>query len=796
MLIQWDMDTWFGAAGLSWATESYGDPLQRYRVWHPHLLGQVTWTMDHDYAFFTRGSVTHWGSSDPMLVVLDSSLEGGASSSYEGMWKFTFHQPGSHIQESDYQVMKQLYLQTCAHRRNGTAWDQPWDEDWSVDAYLRERFDYTTVPYCEWMKHGWDESYIKASASAFGCDRIENIICDGNGYVTHIVMDWLGLHGELPSALASMPQLMSVTMRYNRINGSLVTMFNSQNAFPNLHALNLQHNSLTGMLPCFSDPAPPLYTFDLSHNLLHGQIEPQCLSKATTLQHLILGYNHLHASIPDLSGLTGLAKLELQHNSLTGSMPNTMCALASLFELDLDQNRLVGTLPSACVNPPSGVTGWERMRTMSIEHNRLTGSIPIFGAGMTNLRVVHLDYNYFEGTVTDQFNVLIEHADQGDRTEVMVAGNLLSGPYPELVYRMHAELKTIDRIGVEDNWFRCENTGSFPKWAYRSYAVGSWNYKVIEPGVCRLVPNPTSVTPSSGEVGALIQVEAESVEPSARGTCMFYKDGTEIRAYSAAKVIESAGMEPRFQCFVPTTLASSTDETYKVTVANFGEDFASLAYWSRSSTTFNPPSFTVRAAQAIETGVVVSTVITLTGVTQATFNEASFRQMVSDITQVPVGDITLSFTAPLTLRRLTSGSSLPVYVSINIPADDPSSSETQAIVNAVKERLESPAVVQQAMDSYSFQPESTSLQVSSQDVQPQVVTLGGPGGTESEDQTMLGVALAAAGMIMVCCLCGVVCVIRHREKTGQPYFEEVLEDNNAGGGGNATGATYGNTNPV
>ena len=82
----------------------------------------------------------------------------------------------------------------------------------------------------------------------------------------------------------------------------------------------------------------------LDHNQLTGPVPD--LSALTGLSRLFLGANGLTGPVPDLSTLTSLTHLDLGYNQLTGPVPD-LSALTSLSWLDLRGNLLC--LPAGAV---------------------------------------------------------------------------------------------------------------------------------------------------------------------------------------------------------------------------------------------------------------------------------------------------------------------------------------------------------------------------------------------------------------------------------------------------------------
>ena len=124
---------------------------------------------------------------------------------------------------------------------------------------------------------------------------------------------------------------------------------------------------------------------DLNLNSLNGSI-PADLGDLTYLDTLNLAQNTLSGLIPaDLGYLTYLQTLNLGYNSgLTGSIPADLGNLTNLTTLNLRNNDLSGPIPAA-------LGGLTNLETLELNANSLTGSIPTELGNLTNLLDLYVD---------------------------------------------------------------------------------------------------------------------------------------------------------------------------------------------------------------------------------------------------------------------------------------------------------------------------------------------------------------------------------------------------------------------
>jgi len=787
LFIQWNHENWYALPYIHFKNGGGRQSLYNIRI-----QGQDVWTLKTRGWFFEEDGVNHVGEHDPFEVQITTGYEGNDNVRYEGHWTFTFYDQSREMREDQYNALKLLFDSTCKdHRNNGGNEALPLDFDYSN--WLATSTGHPDdLPVCLWMGNGWNHTAFAANNFNEACSLMDFVECI-DGYVTHIFLGFEGLRGPIPAGLSALSELREIYLEWNSLTGGLPDMFKDH---VHLKEVSLYNNQLSGPLPDFSGDAN-LGILWLEQNKFTGTV-PSSFGTLTNLGSLWFDHNEITGTIPDLSGLTKLTRLFMGTNHMTGTIPSTLCTMVALDALEMAYNRFHGGWPQACINPTDNM-GWKRLYYLDVAHNRFSGTIPKFGDGMIQLVRIDFSYNSYEGSVTDQFNVVlhnaIEHSDW--YTELYATGNKLSGPFPEFAYNMTYNAQRVDRFSITDNLFRCENTGRLPTWTVRA--------SFAEHGTCVPVPNPKEIVPSTGLPGTIVVVIADEIVPTAQPTCKFYKAGTTVAAIAAGSVLFDASnpaIAPKVRCHVPAALGSSETETYSVTVANFGEDFASTEYWQGApgGIAYNPPSFEVTALEilSMDQGYVVTTSVTLVGVTAATFNEPAFRQMIADLTGLPETSIVLYVGGRSGTRRMMSRvlrfrqlqQTLDVDVDVNLPSADLESTETLAEVDRVKAVLADSSQVEDAMARFGFQPESAALEVVEEPVALEGTVLRSST-TTTESNMGLGIAIAAVGICLVCCCGGFVVFLRYREKKGSPYFQETLDE--SAGGGNYSGATYGNT---
>lgn len=220
--------------------------------------------------------------------------------------------------------------------------------------------------------------------------------------------------GEIPTGLSSITALQRFTAYQNQFNGTIPS-----NITKHLKYLDLSYNKLSGLIPPDMLSPPNLLTIDLSYNLLSGPI-PSDISQ--NLNRLRLGSNRLNGSIPSATfgTLQKLMYLELENNTLTGSVPPDLGSCSNLALLSLAMNKLNGTLPVQLGNLSS-------LQVMKLQSNQLTGEIPTEITNLQKLSTLNVSWNSLNGSIPSTISKL------GNLINLNLQGNQFSGPIPDTI---------------------------------------------------------------------------------------------------------------------------------------------------------------------------------------------------------------------------------------------------------------------------------------------------------------------------------------------------------------------------
>nr|AAX93038.1 hypothetical protein LOC_Os11g07230 [Oryza sativa Japonica Group] len=184
---------------------------------------------------------------------------------------------------------------------------------------------------------------------------------------------------------------------------------------------------------CSSKNPPRVTSIDLSNQNLAGNISPS-LGNLTFLKHLSLATNEFTGRIPESLGhLRRLRSLYLSNNTLQGIIPS-FANCSDLRVLWLDHNELTGGLPDGL---PLG------LEELQVSSNTLVGTIPPSLGNVTTLRMLRFAFNGIEGGIPGELAALRE-------MEILtIGGNRLSGGFPEPIMNM----SVLIRLSLETNRF-------------------------------------------------------------------------------------------------------------------------------------------------------------------------------------------------------------------------------------------------------------------------------------------------------------------------------------------------------
>ncbi|KFK31088.1 hypothetical protein AALP_AA6G066400 [Arabis alpina] len=222
---------------------------------------------------------------------------------------------------------------------------------------------------------------LKPNSSLFGLHHLRYLDLSHNNFTSSSISPGFG----------NLNRLEILDLALNHFKGPFPTPPLS------IHLLSAWNNSFTGNIPLATCNRSSLTILDLSYNNFTGPI-PQCLSNfQNSLIVVNLRKNNLEGSLPDLFYAGALLQtLDVGYNQLTGKLPRSLLNCSSLRFVSLDHNRIKDTFPLwlkalpdlqaltlrsnkfyGPISPPDqGPLAFPELRILEISDNKFTGSLP------------------------------------------------------------------------------------------------------------------------------------------------------------------------------------------------------------------------------------------------------------------------------------------------------------------------------------------------------------------------------------------------------------------------------------
>ncbi|GLT56700.1 hypothetical protein SLA2020_297250 [Shorea laevis] len=264
---------------------------------------------------------------------------------------------------------------------------------------------------------------------------------DGYLHVGELRLLNLTLFGELSPKLGELTFVTILDFMWNHISGSIPKEIGS---LSNLTILLLSGNNLTGPLPAELGHLPNLILLQVDYNNLTGRL-PKSFANLRSVKHFHLNNNSISGQIPsELSTLPQLLHFMLENNNLSGYLPEEFSQLPKLRILQLDNNNFVGTIPPSYSNmsglvkltlrncglkgPVPDLSSIKQLRYVDLSSNQLTGMIPTNRLS-DNITAIILSNNLLSGPIPANFSGL------SLLQKLSLDGNKLSGSIPSFLWQ-------------------------------------------------------------------------------------------------------------------------------------------------------------------------------------------------------------------------------------------------------------------------------------------------------------------------------------------------------------------------
>ncbi|VAI43975.1 unnamed protein product [Triticum turgidum subsp. durum] len=163
--------------------------------------------------------------------------------------------------------------------------------------------------------------------------------------------------------------------------------------------VSLASRGLEGPISPFLGNLTGLLRLNLSRNSLSGGLPLELISSSSILV-LDVSFNRLTGGLGELPSSTPVRPLQvlnISSNLFTGSFPSTTWeAMKSLVVLNASSNRFTGQIPTTpCFSAPS-------FAVLELSFNQLSGNIPPGLSNCSALKLLGAGYNNLSGTLPDE----------------------------------------------------------------------------------------------------------------------------------------------------------------------------------------------------------------------------------------------------------------------------------------------------------------------------------------------------------------------------------------------------------
>ncbi|GMH33099.1 hypothetical protein BSKO_00933 [Bryopsis sp. KO-2023] len=285
---------------------------------------------------------------------------------------------------------------------------------------------------------GWETASSDVLGSAkkgetvFDFCHMRDSFCNEKGRLIRLDMQRFGLECDFPaSQIKKLKKLEKLLLNRNYISGDIDEIARALQVLPNLDQLSMKQNRLTGSLSTEDDLGDigicglvegSLEHMNVDFNDIEGPIPPCMFGKDSNLHDVFLDMNPLNSPIPDVFSEDSVLEIfSVAQSNITGEFPQSLHLVPNLIQIDLKYNSIEGSLPEDIGQSP-------HLTTMTIQGNDMTGEIPLSLLNAPNLLVLSVRNNSFT-KLPSKWSA--EDAKKSKLQELNLAFNELEGTIPK-----------------------------------------------------------------------------------------------------------------------------------------------------------------------------------------------------------------------------------------------------------------------------------------------------------------------------------------------------------------------------
>ena len=230
----------------------------------------------------------------------------------------------------------------------------------------------------------------------------------------------ISLTGTLPIGLFSLPSLSEISITYTKIYGTIPTEIGN---LKSLTKITFFYNSLSGTIPTEIGLCTNI-TYVLARNMQLSGTLPSELGRLTKATYFNVRSNYLSGTIPlSIGNMKNVDNFNLRNNMLTGTIPTSFCNFNVVRYFYVSVNSLTGPIPE-CFN-------YTKIIFFFMYDNRLSGTIPSFLKNANDIEQLLLQSNNFKGSL----NSVFDGTNNYNRLSTIdVSNNDITGEIPDVLF--------------------------------------------------------------------------------------------------------------------------------------------------------------------------------------------------------------------------------------------------------------------------------------------------------------------------------------------------------------------------
>ncbi|XP_038979884.1 receptor-like protein EIX2 [Phoenix dactylifera] len=256
-----------------------------------------------------------------------------------------------------------------------------------------------------------------------------------------------GISGQIPETVGNLKSLVSLDLSRNNISGRIPETTGN---LKSLVSLDLSANNISGHIPETVGNLKSLETLDLKYNSISGRI-PETVGNLKSLQFLVLDGNQISGEIPETIGNLGeLSRLDLSYNVINGQIPRIVGNLCNLSHFDASKNNIGGDITGFMEGFSRCSTN--RLQYVNLNHNNISGPLPNHIRELQSLETLDLGFNLLDGSIPVSLGKL------SALYYLNLSANFLAGALTEAHFANLTSLSSLDlsynslTINVSQDW--------------------------------------------------------------------------------------------------------------------------------------------------------------------------------------------------------------------------------------------------------------------------------------------------------------------------------------------------------